>query len=215
MSVEQAREFFQSAHAGQVDQQGRDYFTYHLLPVAGLLEWQSPEVMIAGFGHDWIEDVWFAERPGDLDGAVTTLHRAGLPEVSIDVIVAVTRIPGESYDDLIGRVCRDPLATEVKIADNEVNILSNPGLAVEHPLKAGRLLVKYLKARDRLLRARAEHQQVEVLWRIYLGSCVCHLGDYGTTCTCRCEASDKARAALRALLGEHWHDICRTRYVTV
>jgi hypothetical protein len=215
MSVERAREFFQSAHAGQVDQQGRDYYGFHLIPVAARLAHLGPEAEIAGLGHDWIEDVWFAERPGDLDGAMQTLERAGVPGPSIEAIVAVTRIPGESYGDLTERACTDPLATEVKIADNEVNILSNPGLAVEHPLKAGRLLVKYLKARDRLLRARAEHQQVEVLWRIYLGSCVCHLGDYGTTCTCRCEASDKARAALRALLGEHWHDICRTRYVTV
>lgn len=154
MTVAQAHAFFKAAHAGQVDKQGRDYYEYHLVPVAASVAHLGDEAVIAALGHDYIEDV----HDGDLDAGVTALQAEGTPQRSIDAIVSVTRLPGESYPDLITRSCADPLGVHIKLADNAINIESSPGLAVTDPQKAHSLLVKrYLPARDRLIEARLKH----------------------------------------------------------
>lgn len=155
MTVTEAHAFFQSAHAGQVDQQVRDYYEHHLVPVAQAVEHLGVEAVIAALGHDYIEDI----LDGDVEEGVRRLRSVHCPERSIAAIVSVTRLPGETYSDLITRSCADALGCEIKLADNGVNIISNPSLAQSAPEKAHSLLTKrYLPARDRLVEARTLHR---------------------------------------------------------
>lgn len=154
MTVADAHAFFKAAHGGQTDQQGRDYYTAHLAPIAASVEHLGDIAVIAALGHDYIEDV----HEGDLDAGVAALRTEGCPEDAIAAIVSVTRLPGETYSDLITRSCADPLGVHIKLADNAHNIASNPSLALRDEQKAHSLLTRrYLPARDRLIEARTRH----------------------------------------------------------
>lgn len=155
MTVADAHAFFKAAHAGQTDKQERDYYEFHLVPVAQAVEHLGDLAVIAALGHDYIEDV----HEGDIEAGCTALRAAGCPEVAITAIVSVTRLPGETYGDLIARSCADPLGCEIKLADNGINIASAPGLAATDPARAHSLLTRrYLPARDRLIEARTLHR---------------------------------------------------------
>ena len=54
-----------------------------------------------------------------------------------------------------------------------------------------------------------ESDFADILWEIYLNSCICHL-DYYSKCTC--EANDTAGYELGNLLGPDWHNIMRLKY---
>lgn len=155
MTVADAHAFFKAAHAGQVDKQDRDYYTGHLVPIAEKVAHLGDLAVIAALGHDYIEDV----HHGVVGAGIAALAAAGCPDPAIIAIVSVTRMPGESYADLIGRSCADPIGVEIKLADNAHNIESNPGLAATDPEKAKSLLVgRYLPARDRLVEAATLHR---------------------------------------------------------
>lgn len=154
MTVTAAHAFFAAAHTGQTDAQGRDYYTHHLAPIAASVEHLGDDAIIAALGHDYIEDI----HAGALDSGVAALKAAGTPDRAIAAIVAVTRRPGETYATLIARAAADPLACEIKLADNTHNIAANPALAATDPAKAHSLLTKrYLPARDQLITARTHH----------------------------------------------------------
>lgn len=140
------------AHDDQVDKQGRDYYEHHLVPVAESLAHLGEHAVMAGYLHDIVED------HGDLY-SLDRLRALGIPEPVVRAVDSVSRRPGESYFDLIDRACADPLGVHVKIADNEHNILSNPGLAVMDEAHAQTLLAgRYLPARDRLIAARTRFE---------------------------------------------------------
>lgn len=142
--VEAAEQYARRLHQGQVDQQGRDYATGHLEPIAAALAPHGPVAVAAGWLHDIIEDC----------GVTTDTLRGLFPDEVVDAVESVTRRDGETYADLIDRACAHPVGVLVKLADNEHNLLSNPGLAVVDQAKAERLLRRYLTARDRLIVAR-------------------------------------------------------------
>lgn len=139
--VDRAREAARSAHAGQVDKQGRDYLEAHLAPVAEELAGHPPEVVAAGWLHDIVEDTdWTTQRVAEHFGAAVA--RA---------VDSVTRREGETYAELIERAAADPLGRLVKLADNTVNLAANEALAETDPVTAARLRDKYETARRRLL----------------------------------------------------------------
>lgn len=142
--VDDAARLAEVAHAGQVDKQGRDYFEAHLAPIAAALEQFGPAAAMAGYLHDIIEDT---------DYTTSLLQAAGVPAEVIAAVVAVTRVPGEEYSELIERAASHPLGRLVKLADNALNVASNPGLAALDPERARVMLEeRYLPARTRLLR---------------------------------------------------------------
>ena len=55
-TVAEVCEFVRVAHAGQVDQLNRDYFTHHLVPIAAKLKQHGVEAEMAGLLHDVLED---------------------------------------------------------------------------------------------------------------------------------------------------------------
>lgn len=143
-TVDQAREFAKIAHVGQVDKLDRDYFDWHLLPVAQKLKQYGPDAEMAGLLHDILEDTSVtAEQLRDL----------GVPKSVVKAVDAVTKRNGEPYADLIKRSAADKLGRLVKLADNELNLESNDALAALAPEKAARLKAKYEAAREVLLRS--------------------------------------------------------------
>jgi (p)ppGpp synthase/HD superfamily hydrolase len=143
------------AHTGQVDKQGRDYFEFHIVPIARALAPRGEHAEMAGVLHDIIEDTRGHPEPYTAE----RLLGLGPPEDVVRAVVSVTREPGESYPAMIRRAARDPLGCPVKIADNGHNIASNPGLAAKDPAKARSLLVeRYVPARDLLIAAETLHR---------------------------------------------------------
>jgi len=144
MSVDEVRDFARRAHEGQTDKLGRDYFTGHVLPIAELLDEHGPDAVMGGLLHDVIEDTEFTAQD---------LLELGVPDVVVRAVVSVSKVAGESYDELIARAAADPLGRLVKLADNAHNLASNDLLAATDPDAAARLRVKYETARKQLLDA--------------------------------------------------------------
>jgi (p)ppGpp synthase/HD superfamily hydrolase len=140
--------FAREAHRGQVDLLGRDYFEFHLKPVAEIAAEIKPvdqEVIAAAWLHDVIEDT---------PVTASELQKLGISERVVKAVESVTKRAGESYEALITRSCQDELGRYVKLADNTLNLRNNRILAEENPEKAARLRQeKYLTARERLLAA--------------------------------------------------------------
>ncbi|WP_347449562.1 GTP pyrophosphokinase [Pseudomonas aeruginosa] len=63
--------------------------------------------------HDVIEDS---------DTTAEDLLNEGFPEFVVEVVVILSRRRGESYADFIERICLNPLARKIKLADIEDNL---------------------------------------------------------------------------------------------
>ena len=94
-------------HAGQVDRVGAPYIE-HPRAVVGLLADQPPPWRAAAWLHDVLEHT---------DATAADLVSAGVPADVVRLVELLTRRPGEDYLAFIGRVCADPAAVRVKIAD--------------------------------------------------------------------------------------------------
>lgn len=139
-----------TAHFGQLDKQGRDYYDHHLMPVALLVNarWPGdPHLLAAAFLHDTGEDT---------DYTSSTLRVAGVAEEVIEIVEVLTRRPDETYRAYIERVVKHQKARKVEIADNRVNANGLPALAAMGPEQAkdaARLFDRYEDAFTVLLAA--------------------------------------------------------------
>ena len=93
------------AHDGQIDKGGQPYIN-HPIAVAELVE--SPTEKIVALLHDVCEDT---------DVTIDDLRAAGFSDNVLDAVQAITKINGESYEEYMDRVAKNPVATAVKIAD--------------------------------------------------------------------------------------------------
>lgn len=98
------------AHAGQVDKAGQCYFL-HPLRVADRC--QTAQAKIVALLHDTIEDT---------DVTAEYLRQEGFPDEIVAAVLSVTKERGETYEDFIARVARNPIGREVKLADLEDNM---------------------------------------------------------------------------------------------
>jgi (p)ppGpp synthase/HD superfamily hydrolase len=94
-------------HAGQVDRVGTPYIE-HPRAVAALL---------AGAPEPWRAAAWLHDVLEHTDATAANLVSAGVPAEVVRLVEILTRRPGEDYLDFIGRVCVDPAAVRVKMAD--------------------------------------------------------------------------------------------------
>ena len=96
-----------NAHDGQFDRGGRPYIL-HPLAVMQMLKTDDEELQCIAVGHDVIEDtkVTYSE-----------LIEAGISQRVIDGIRALTKVPGETYDEYKARVLANPDARKVKKQD--------------------------------------------------------------------------------------------------
>lgn len=96
-----------NAHAGQFDRGGNPYIL-HPLKVMHYLKSLDEELMCMALGHDVIEDTKVTYQD---------LHAAGMTERVIKGIAALTKLPGETYEEYKQRVFANRDAMLVKRAD--------------------------------------------------------------------------------------------------
>lgn len=136
-TLERAIQIATEAHKGQFDKAGREYIGH---PIRVMEMGKTEDEKIVGVLHDVIEDTdWTFER----------LEAEGFSPKVIAALRCVTKTSeNENYDDFIGRVKKNPLATAVKINDltDNMDIRRLPYLSD----KDVKRLKKYLKAYKRL-----------------------------------------------------------------
>ena len=96
-----------NAHAGQFDRGGNPYIL-HPLRVMSYLNTDDEELMCTALGHDVIEDTKITYRH---------LRDAGISERVIAGIRALTKLPGQTYDEYKEGVFASVDAMRVKMAD--------------------------------------------------------------------------------------------------
>lgn len=94
-------------HAGQFDRGGNPYIL-HPLKVMYYLKSNDEELQCIALAHDLVEDT---------DTTYTELREMGFSERVVQGIAALTKVPGESYDEYKVRVKANPDAVKVKMAD--------------------------------------------------------------------------------------------------
>ncbi len=98
------------AHFGQQDRYGAPYILH---PLRVLNRVSTIEEKTVAALHDIIEDT---------DYTAEDLRREGFPEGIIAAVLAISKNPGEAYNDYIERLSYNPLAIRVKLADLEDNM---------------------------------------------------------------------------------------------
>lgn len=134
LTLEEVEATARRAHAAQVDKAGRPYVE-HLAAVAnGVAErGGSPEQIAAAWLHDAVEDDALSAE---------WLAGAALAPVTKDIVLALTKQPGETLEDYAARVLSTPGALLVKEADVANN--ADPArLAFLDPATRDRLTAKY------------------------------------------------------------------------
>lgn len=96
-----------NAHAGQFDKGGNAYIL-HPLKVMHYLKTDDEELQSIAVGHDLFEDT---------SVTVTELREIGITERVIDGMLALTKMPGQSYDEYKQGVFKNKDAMLVKRAD--------------------------------------------------------------------------------------------------
>lgn len=94
-------------HSGQFDRGGNPYIL-HCLAVMHLVESNESEVRQIAVLHDLIEDT---------GRTYAQLREAGFSDRVIEGVRALTKVPGESYDEYLARVSSNRDAVLVKLAD--------------------------------------------------------------------------------------------------
>ena len=159
MTVAEAAQLAERAHEGQTDKAGRPYIE-HVFAVRDLLADQGEHAQLAGVLHDVLEDTTVT---------VDELRAQGCPEPVIRGVEAVTRRPGETYEDCVRRAAADPLGRLVKLADNAHNS-DEERLAALPAAQAEGLRAKYTRAR-RILAAPGAALTLLVIHTEHLAEC--------------------------------------------
>ena len=102
-----AEELARRHHADAVDRLGAPYID-HPQAVVRLLAGAPPVLQAAAWLHDVLEHT---------EATAAGLLAAGLPGEVVRLVEVLSRRPGEEYFAFIDRVCADPAAVRVKIAD--------------------------------------------------------------------------------------------------
>lgn len=95
----------QTAHRGQFDKGGQPYIL-HVYTVGSLF--RDPARKSIGYMHDILEDTIYT---------ATDLKASGIPPEILQPLQLLCRTSSDEYFDYIKRVCTNPLAADVKLAD--------------------------------------------------------------------------------------------------
>jgi len=98
------------AHRGRRDKLGRPYILHPLRLMATL---DAPAEQMAALLHDVV---------ADSDVTVEEFRRRNCPPEVVEAIDRLTLRAGESFDEFIMRISKDPVARRVKIADLADNL---------------------------------------------------------------------------------------------
>jgi (p)ppGpp synthase/HD superfamily hydrolase len=127
-----ARKFAKEVHEGQSDKAGKEYYC-HVWRVGDMVEAAggTEAQVLAGYLHDTVEDT---------DATLEEVEAEFGTEVA-ELVDALSRRDGESYNQYLERLCLTAVAKPVKHADVYDN-LSPTRLAKLETSTAERLLVK-------------------------------------------------------------------------
>lgn len=103
-----------SAHMGQKDKTGDDYFEHPFRISAPFIVSGDAEAAIVSLLHDCVEDTWVTL--GFLEDR--------FPEEIVEAVDAITRREGETYRQYIKRLCHNDIARRVKVEDIKDNLRS-------------------------------------------------------------------------------------------
>lgn len=130
------------AHADQYDKGGNPYIL-HPLKVMHYLKSEDEELQCIALGHDIIEDtnVTYAD-----------LRKAGFSDRIIDGIRALTKLPGETYDEYKERVFENRDAMLVKMADlrHNTDIRRLKGVSEKDIQRVAKYHIFYTEIREKL-----------------------------------------------------------------
>jgi len=131
-----------NAHAGQYDRGGNPYIL-HPLKVMHYLKTDDEELQCIALGHDVIEDT---------DTTYADLRAAGMTERIINGISALTKVPGETYDEYKRRVFGNVDAMRVKLCDlrHNTDIRRLKGVSERDLERMAKYQRFYLEIRSRL-----------------------------------------------------------------
>lgn len=96
-----------NAHDGQFDKGGSPYIM-HPIKVMHYTRSTDPEILAIAVMHDVVEDTKVTYKD---------LRDAGMSERVIEGVRALTKVPGETYEEYKARVKMNPDARIVKMAD--------------------------------------------------------------------------------------------------
>jgi (p)ppGpp synthase/HD superfamily hydrolase len=134
-----------NAHAGQFDRGGKPYIL-HPLRVMSYLKEDDEELQCIAIGHDVIEDTRTTYQE---------LQAAGMSTRVIDGIRALTKVPGETYDEYKLRVFSNVDAMKVKVCDlrHNTDIRRLKGLSQKDVERHVKYQTFYVELRARLSEA--------------------------------------------------------------
>lgn len=131
-----------NAHAGQFDKGGMPYIL-HPLKVMHYLRSDDEELQCIALGHDIVEDcgVTYAD-----------LKEQGFTDRIVEGIKALTKVPGETYDEYKGKVFANEDAMRVKMADlrHNTDIRRLKGVTEKDIKRMAKYHVFYLEIRAKL-----------------------------------------------------------------
>ena len=133
-----------NAHAGQYDKGGNPYIL-HSLKVMHYLKSEDEELQCIALGHDVIEDT---------KATYVQLRELGITERIIEGIRALTKIPGETYDEYKERVFASEDAMRVKMADlrHNTDIRRLKGVTEKDIARVAKYHMFYLEIQGKLPR---------------------------------------------------------------
>lgn len=133
-----------NAHAGQYDKGGKPYIL-HPLKVMHYLKSEDEELQCIALGHDVIEDTKVT---------YVQLRELGITERIIEGIRALTKIPGETYDEYKERVFSSEDAMRVKMADlrHNTDIRRLKGVTEKDIARVAKYHMFYLEIQGKLPR---------------------------------------------------------------
>ncbi len=131
-----------NGHHGQFDKGGNPYIL-HPLKVMHYLKSDDEELMCIALGHDVIEDTSVTYQD---------LREAGITERIIDGIRALTKQPGQTYDEYKEGVFANVDAMRVKLADlrHNTDIRRLKGVSDKDIARIAKYQKFYLEIRERL-----------------------------------------------------------------
>lgn len=131
-----------NAHSGQFDRGGNPYIL-HPLAVMYYLKTNDEELMCMALGHDLIEDTSVTYKD---------LREAGISERVIDGIRALTKQPGQTYDEYKQNVFANIDAMKVKMADlrHNTDIRRLKGVTEKDLARMAKYQMFYLEIKSKL-----------------------------------------------------------------
>jgi (p)ppGpp synthase/HD superfamily hydrolase len=130
------------AHSDQYDKGGNPYIL-HPLKVMHYLKSDDEELQCIALGHDIIEDTYVT---------YSDLKHAGFSDRIIDGIRALTKLPGETYDEYKERVFTNRDAMLVKMADlrHNTDIRRLKGVSEKDIQRVTKYHMFYLEIQEKL-----------------------------------------------------------------